>query len=62
MSEKFFFQMPWTVTGHNGINLFKRINYMFMMLCAIWFHIFNFKNVKNTPKGVLHLVKFWAEA
>ena len=32
------------------------------MLCAIWFHIFNLKNVKNTPKGVLHLVKFWAEA
>ena len=24
------------------------------MLCAIWYHLFNFKNVKKTHGGVLH--------
>ena len=26
-------------------------------LCAIWCHLYNFKKVKNTHKGVLYLVK-----
>ena len=29
-----------------------------MMLCAIWYHWSNLKNVKNTHGGVLLLVKF----
>ena len=33
-----------------------------MMLCAIWYHLYNFKNAKNTHKGVLLLVKLQAEA
>ena len=26
--------------------------YLFVMLCAIWYHLYNFKNVKNTHGGV----------
>ena len=29
-----------------------------LMLCAIWQHLYNLKNVKNTHGGVLLLVKF----
>ena len=31
-----------------------------MMRCAIWYHLYNFKNVKNTRGGVLILVKLQA--
>ena len=36
------------------------LNSMFVsyeMLCAIWYHLYNFKNVKKTHGGVLLLVK-----
>ena len=33
----------------------------YMMFCAIWYHLYNFKNVKNTYKGVLLLVKLQAK-
>ena len=29
----------------------------YVILCAIWYHLYNFKNVKNTHGGVLLLVK-----
>ena len=32
------------------------------MHCAIWYHLNNLKNVKNTHGGVLILVKLQAEA
>ena len=32
------------------------------MRCAIWYHLYNLKNVKNTREGVLVLVKLQAEA
>ena len=32
------------------------------MLCAIWYHLYNLKNVKNTHGGVLLLEKLQAEA
>ena len=32
------------------------------MLCPIWHHLYNLKNVKNTHVGVLLLVKFQVEA
>ena len=32
------------------------------MLCAIWYHLYNLKNVKNTHGGVLLLVKLQALA
>ena len=33
-----------------------------MVCCAIWYHLYNFKNVKNTHGGVLILVKLQASA
>ena len=33
-----------------------------MILCAIWHHLYNLKNVKNTHGGVLILVKLQASA
>ena len=30
------------------------------MHCAIWYHLYNLKNEKNTHEGVLLLVKFQA--
>ena len=32
------------------------------MRCAIWYHLYNLKNVENTHGGVLILVKLQAEA
>ena len=31
------------------------------MRCAIWYHLYNFKNVKSTHGGVLLLVRLQAE-
>ena len=33
----------------------------YVMLCAIWHHLYNFKNVKNTHGAVLCLVKLQAK-
>ena len=35
---------------------------LFVVPCAIWYHVDNLKNVKNTHGGVLLLVKLQAEA
>ena len=35
-------------------------NKTYVMFCAIWYHLQNFKNVKNTHEGVLLLVKLQA--
>ena len=35
-------------------------NRSYEMLCAIWYHLYYFKNVKNTQGGVLLLVKLQA--
>ena len=38
-------------------------NYVFVMLCAIWYHLYNSKNVKKKNHGrVLLLVKLRIEA
>ena len=42
--EKFFFRIA-DLTNDNT------------MLCAIWYHLYNLKNVKNTHGGVLLLIK-----
>ena len=34
----------------------------YVMRCAIWYHLYNLKNVKNTHGGVLILVKLQASA
>ena len=31
---------------------------IYVMLCAIWYHLYNLKNAKNTHGGVLLLVNF----
>ena len=33
-----------------------------VVCCAIWYHLYNLKNVRNTYGGVLLLVKLQAEA
>ena len=33
-----------------------------VMLCAIWYHLYNLKNVENTHGGVLRLVKLQSSA
>ena len=33
----------------------------YVMLCVIWYYIYNFKNVKSTHGGVLLLVKLQVE-
>ena len=37
-------------------------NFKYEMLCAIWYHLYYLKNVKNTHSGVLLLVKLQAKA
>ena len=36
--------------------------FTYVMRCAIWYHLYYFKNVKNTDRVVLILVKLQAEA
>ena len=36
--------------------------FLFVMRCAIWYYLYNLKNVKNTHGGVLILVKLQAPA
>ena len=58
-----------TNNGHSSNILFtspvpdkndKNFNWIHVMLCAIWYHLNNFKNVKNTHRGPLLLVKLQA--
>ena len=44
------------------ISLDTKICRKFVMRCAIWYHLHNLKNVKNTHGGVLILAKLQAEA
>ena len=37
------------------------VNKVYEMLCVIWYHLYNLKNIKNTHGGVLLLVKLQAE-
>ena len=41
------------------IKLHKKERFLlkYVMRCAIWFHLYNFKNMKNIHGGVLILVK-----
>ena len=32
---------------------FSAFGWLYEMLCAIWYHLHNFKNVKNSHRGVL---------
>ena len=48
--------------GYNSItHHYKSMFSSYEMLCAIWYHLYNLKNVKNTLGGMLLLVKLQAE-
>ena len=49
---------PSTHTSTDVVSISK----LFVMRCAIWYHLHNFKNVKNTHGGVIIFVKLQAEA
>ena len=40
----------------------KNVIKVYGVRCAIWYHLYNLKHVKNTHEGVLILVKLQAEA
>ena len=40
----------------------KSFSSQYVVRCAIWYHLYNFKKVKNTHAGVLILVKLQASA
>ena len=42
--------------------LFKQLRSIYVTLCAIWYHLYNLNNAKNTHGGVLPLVKLQAKA
>ena len=51
---RFYYTLLTTTTSYKSIT--------YVMRCAIWYHLYNSKNVKNTHGGVLILVKLQAEA
>ena len=38
------------------MNLIQTVIILYVVRCAIWYHLYNLKNVKNTHGGVLILV------
>ena len=46
--------------GRDFKGLFDNI-FSYAMRCAIWYHLYNFKNVKTTHGGVFFLVKLHAK-
>ena len=51
--------------SHHSLNVQVICLYLknlYVMLCAIWYHLYNLKIVKNTSVGVLLFVKLQTEA
>ena len=46
--------------SEHAVSQFNRLK-VFVMRCAIWYHLYNLKNVKNTLRGISILVKLQAE-
>ena len=44
------------------LHMVLKISMTYVVRCAIWYHLYNLKNVKNTHRGVLLLVKLQASA
>ena len=54
--------VTYTLNGHEkAVKRMKSKLYKDVMRCAIWYHLYNLKNVKNTHGGVLTLVKLQAK-
>ena len=53
-----------SVRGSRTVTINLSILYIsrYVMRCAIWYHLYNLKNVKNTHGGVLLLVKLQVSA
>ena len=70
LSEPIFLMMIFLIYHffdiHDSLDAILRERLMFdcltsyVMRCAIWHHLYNLKNVKNTHEGVLILVKLQA--
>ena len=50
-----------TLAG-NGLVYQRQMFSSHVMLCAIWYHFYNFKNVKNTNRGVYFITSLRASA
>ena len=51
--------LRWFVSAQGRFHL-TNFNRVYVMRCAIWYHLYNLKNVKNTHGGVLLFVKMQA--
>ena len=51
--KKKLLQMVWKIPQWI---IFEFYTTIYVMLCAIWYHLYNLKNVKNTHEGLLLLV------
>ena len=58
--EYFLFSVQWQeiknfCLDHHEMYIIVFLNHKYVLRCAIWYHSYNFKNVKNTHGGVLLL-------
>ena len=49
------------IGDHFVVNLWRLLK-LYQTLCAIWYHLYSLKNMKNNHRGVLLLVKLQAKA
>ena len=47
---------------NSNVHAFEKSLLTVVMCCTIWYHLYIFKNVKKTHRGVLHIVKLQVEA
>ena len=65
LSVQLFIERLWaTILRYvdNATKIIPRFTSTYVMLCAIWYHLYNLKTLKNTHGGVLLLVKLQSEA
>ena len=55
---KLWYFMQWLLTSYYFIGCLFQISFTYEMLCAVWYHLYNLKNVKSTHRGELRLAKF----
>ena len=62
VTKTFLKESSFSATYHYPFHIIQDWVSLNVMRCAIWYHLCNSKNVKNTHVGVLLLVKLQAEA
>ena len=50
----------WSNFHEMPVEILEALNNTYEIRYAIWYHLYNLKNVKNTHRGVLLLAKFQA--